>query len=117
MTEERELQDLGWCIVEIFGHRKLGAQCREVPLAGGVMLRCDIPGGEGVEPFTQFYGVSALFAISPCSEVAARAIAARYTQPPIQRYELPAPRIAEPDPREDMDPAADFYDDVEEGDF
>lgn len=114
MAEERELVDFGWCIIEIFGHRKLGAQCREVPMAGGVMLRCDIPGSDGVEPFTQFYGASALFCVSPCSEVAARAVAARYTQPPIQRYELPAPRAGR---EEERDTAADFDDDVEEGDF
>lgn len=93
MADERELTDFGWAIVEVFGHRKLGAQCREVPVAGGVMLRCDIPGSGDAEGFTQFYGASALFCLSPCSEEAARAIAARYTQPPIQRYELPPPRV------------------------
>lgn len=86
--QEREMVDFGWCIVEIFGHRKLGAQCREVPVAGGVMLRCDIPGGEGIEPFTQFYGASALFCVTPTSETLARAVAARYAQPPVTRYQL-----------------------------
>ena len=87
---DRELQDFGWCIVEIFGHRKLGAQCREVPVAGGVMLRCDIPGTDGAPGFTQFYGAASLFCVSPTSEDLARAIAARFAQPPVQRYELPS---------------------------
>lgn len=129
---ERDLQDLGWCIVEIFGHRKFGAQVREVPFAGGALARCDIPGSDAAPGLTQFYGSSAIFCISPCSEVAARAVAARYAQPPVQRYELPAPRVrpaVEDDPAptpldhepwdefndsEDVMPASGSPDDIED---
>lgn len=109
--QERELQDLGWCIVEVAGHRKLGAQVREIMLAGAVMARCDIPGENGEPGFTQFYGGQFLFCVTPTTETLARTVAARYAQPPVSRYELPAPRTSRPEV-EDAEGVA-IYDDGE----
>jgi hypothetical protein len=33
----------GWAIVELMGHRRLGAYVRETELAGAAMLRLDVP--------------------------------------------------------------------------
>lgn len=103
---ERELRNLGWCVVELMGHRKLGAQVTEDFLFGVIMARCDVPGIGEAPGLTQFYGGAAIYCISPCSEEVARAVAARYAQPPVQRYELPAPRnhgVVEVDPPTSLD--------------
>lgn len=83
--EKQELKDLGWCILEIMGHRKLAGQVQEVAIGGGVMLRVDVPSDP---PLTQFYGVTSIFCLTPTTEEIARAIGARYAAPPVHRYEL-----------------------------
>lgn len=105
---QQELQDLGWCIVELMGHSKLGAKVREAALFGVVLLRADIPvqvpEGEPEKWMTQFCGGGAIFRLTPTTEELARAIAYRYTQPPVSRYELmPA--------RENLAPTGSFGDD------
>lgn len=78
----------GWAIVELFGHRRLGGYIRDVEVFGGVMCRIDVPTQEG-QQVTQFYGGSAIFSLTPCSEEAARAVA-RFNDPaPVHRFELP----------------------------
>lgn len=64
MTEAGEFE--GWAIVELMGHRVRPGYAKEVELAGGKMLRIDIPLEAGA--VTEFYGAAAIYAIRPCSE-------------------------------------------------
>lgn len=64
---------LGWAIVEVMGHRRLGGQVSESIIAGRPFLRVDIPAEEWRQAATQFYPSSALFSLTPSSEEAARA--------------------------------------------
>ncbi|MBB3591702.1 hypothetical protein FHX08_002046 [Rhizobium sp. BK529] len=65
-----------WAIVELMGHRKRPGYAKEVELAGGKMLRVDIPVSDG-ESVTEFYGTSALYAIRPATEEVVRDMAYR----------------------------------------
>ena len=93
-----------WAIVEVFGHQRFAGLVGEQPIAGDKMLRLDIPatpesrvrksaswhpitgergrfrydevrGEVGAE--TKFFGVKAIYALTPCTEEAARTEAAR----------------------------------------
>ncbi len=61
-----------WAIVELMGHRRLAGYVEEVELFGGKMMRLDIP---SEPPVTQFYGPSAIYAVTPTTEEVARAFA------------------------------------------
>lgn len=81
----------GWAIVELMGHRVIAGQVSEASQFGAAMLRVDVPGrpGDGA-CVTQFYGGSAIYALTPCDEGAARKVLER-------RYDLPEPvRLALP---------------------
>lgn len=88
MTNEQtaELKDLGWCILELMGHRRLAGQLREELVGGSVMLRIDVAKADG--NMTQFYGGSAVYCITPTTEAVARAFAATLTGGPVMRYEI-----------------------------
>lgn len=81
------------------GHRRLAGLVSEQVIAGTAMLRIDVPnersedGGDAPEwKATQFYGGSAIYALTPCSEKTARATAAAVTVAPVTEWELPALR-------------------------
>lgn len=61
----------GFAIVELMGHRKRPGFVKEVEIAGGKMLRIDIPVSE-TENVTEFYGLPAIYSIRPCTEEIAR---------------------------------------------
>ncbi len=88
-ADEQE-QGLGWCIVELMGHRKLGARVTEATLGGGAFLRLDVP-GDGADVATQFVAPGAVYAITPCSEDVARRLARACRPEPVTRWELPEP--------------------------
>jgi hypothetical protein len=60
----------GWAILEIMGHRTRPGFVREVEIAGGKMLRVDIPTVDG--DITEFYTAQSIYALRPCSEEIAR---------------------------------------------
>jgi len=55
-----------WAALELMGHRRRYGLCREVEIAGGKMMRVDIPYEAG--EVTEFYGTSAIYSILPCEE-------------------------------------------------
>lgn len=57
----------GWAILELMGHRVRPGYVKEVEMAGGKMLRIDIP-VNGEDHVTEFYGCSAIYALRPSSE-------------------------------------------------
>lgn len=91
-----------WAILELMGHRRLAGRVSETTLAGGTFLRIDVPTINGAPAVTQFYSPSAVYAISPCTEELARAVAERERPMPVHPFELPTRATRPPD---DEDPA------------
>ena len=106
-TTDDSKTDLGWCILELLGHRRLGGYVTEATIAGAAFLRIDVPGDP---PATQFYSASAVYAITPTTEEMARKVAGLARPSPVQRWELAAPE-ALPAPSDDFD----YLDDDDEG--
>jgi hypothetical protein len=90
VTEQTDREPLGWCIVELMGHRRLAGHVSEQDVAGAAMLRLDIPGADGQPDITQLYSGGAVYCITPTTEDIARRVAARSRPTPVSRYELPA---------------------------
>lgn len=82
---------LGWAILELMGHRRLGGFVSEEEIAGKGFLRIGIPGDDGEEYAVQFYSPAAVYCVTPCTEEAARAVAAMSRPEPVKRWELPRP--------------------------
>lgn len=80
----------GWAIVELLGHRRLGGRVCQAEQYGVAMLRVDVPGDDGEIVATQFCGGSSIYALTPCSEDAAKAVAKSNRPEPVTRWELPA---------------------------
>lgn len=77
-----QAKDFGWALVELMGHRQRIGMAREEEIAGGLMLRIDIP-TDGEEYVTEYYGASSIYALRPISEEVARDhFAARDPRPP-----------------------------------
>lgn len=75
MSETKTVKKaFGWVLLELMGHRQRIGQAREEEVAGGVMLRIDIPTeGEGGEEYvTEYYGASSIYALRPVTEEVAR---------------------------------------------
>lgn len=93
---ETEPKTIGWCIVELMGHRKLGAHVREDTLAGAGFFRLDIYHRDSKEPVaTQFVAPGSVYALTPTTERLARELAEACKVEPVSRWELPAPALPE----------------------
>lgn len=89
MTESEKPYE-GFAIIELMGHRRLGGKVCQAEQYGVAMLRVDVPGDDGEIIATQFCGGSSIYALTPCSEEAARAVAKSNRPEPVTRWELPA---------------------------
>jgi hypothetical protein len=91
MTELNAFE--GWAMLELMGHRQRIGYIREVEIAGGKMLRIDIPNEGG--DITEFYGCSAIYSLRPVAEEIARESMKRHgdLRPvrPAEYRSLPAP--------------------------
>lgn len=94
----------GWAIVELLGHKRLAGLVSEQQIAGGMLLRIDVPetlaGPEEVDTakryerdvpapslaYTKLVGLGSIYAITPVEESIARAVARE-----IERYNDPLP--------------------------
>lgn len=65
----------GWALLELMGHRTRPGYVKEVEMAGGKMLRVDIPAGD--DTVTEFYGVSAVYSLRPATEEIVRDVAGK----------------------------------------
>jgi hypothetical protein len=71
-----EKEDLGWCVIEQLGHKKLAGYVTEVEIAGAGFLRVDVHGTTPIDPAfmsgqaiaTQFIAPSSLYALTPTTE-------------------------------------------------
>ncbi|MFI9558844.1 hypothetical protein [Nonomuraea endophytica] len=83
-----------WCVVELLGHRRLGARVREATIAGASFLRLDVPATTGAAAMTQYVSPSSVYALTPTSEELATALAEHTRPAPVSRFEInPAPAI------------------------
>ena len=73
----------GWACVELMGYRLRYGEVFEVEQYGAKMLRIDIPNPAAPEePVSEFYGGSAIYAVTPMSEEICRVkIGARDLRP------------------------------------
>jgi len=84
----------GWAMLELMGHRQRIGYVREVEMAGGKLMRIDIPNEGGY--ITEFYGCAAIYSLRPVSEEIARDAMRRHgdLRPvrPAEYRSLPAPQ-------------------------
>lgn len=97
--------EIGWAVLEKYGHIRLGGYVTEEQRFGGTVGRIDIPMADG-STMTQFFGANSIYGLTPVSEEVARAVAARSQPEPVHRYELPPALI----PATEM-PQGDTYGD------
>lgn len=80
-----------WAIVELMGHVRIAGRLTEVELFGAKMGRLDVPKDDGF--FTQYFGGSSVYRITPTTEEVARRIAEVNTPQPVYPYELSRPAL------------------------
>lgn len=71
-VQQSSPKDYGWVFLELMGHRQRIGKAKEEEVAGGVMLRIDIPVDEEGEYVTEYYGTSSIYAMRPISEEVAK---------------------------------------------
>lgn len=71
-TETAAPRDFGWVLLELMGHRQRVGQAREEQVAGGMMLRIDVPTADSDITVTEYYGNSSIYALRPISEDVAK---------------------------------------------
>lgn len=82
----------GPAILELMGHRRIAGLVSEVSQYGTTMIRVDIPSDP---PVTQFYGGSAIYAMTPTTQDVVDALARNIGMtPPVYAYELRLPEKA-----------------------
>lgn len=75
-----------WAIVELMGHKVVaGFACKDERF-GAPLLRIDVPETDDVPGFTQFYGLDAVYCISPVSEEVARLTVKQCRAVPVSVY-------------------------------
>jgi hypothetical protein len=82
-----EHADLGWCILELMGHRRLGGFVTEEEIGGTSFLRIDVPSTKGTLA-TQYVSAQSIYCITPTTEAMARAVAQLSVVAPVKRWEL-----------------------------
>lgn len=87
MSETTEKFDQ-WCIVELFGHQRIGGKVSEQVIADQGFVRVDVPEVKDQVGFTRLFGTGAIYSITPVSEEIVRAFVAAHVPAPVQPYEL-----------------------------
>jgi hypothetical protein len=91
-----------WCVIELFGHTRVGGRVSDVQLFGARFLRSDVPATPGQPEHTSFYGAGSVYGVHPVTEELARAVAEQNVHRPVRRWELPAaPAGVDDDPDDD----------------
>jgi len=101
-----------WAIVELYGHQKIAGKISEQSLAGGTMLRVDVPATPDQPEFTKFFGSGAIYALTPTTEVLARVAIDNLAVRPVDLWTVPTPKLGR-EPRL----VAPTYEDVRETDL
>lgn len=77
-----------WALVELFGHTRIAGEVTEQTIAGGAMVRIDVPETEKSPAFTRIVNVQAVYAINPITEDMAKTIASQLEIKPIQIWDI-----------------------------
>jgi hypothetical protein len=77
-----------WAIVEVMGHNEYAGFISADTVAGAPMLRVNVPAVDGRDAFTKFLSMSAIYAISPCTEETARLRAAALKKTPFESWSV-----------------------------
>lgn len=80
-----------FCIVELMGRQVIAGRVTEQVIGGSAFVRVDVPECNGIPAFTKFYGASAIYAMTPCSEATANAAVVGLRQKPVNIYQLNLP--------------------------
>ena len=80
-----------WAIVELMGHKIVAGFAGKDEMFGKPLLRVDVPETSEYPEFTQFYGLDAVYCITPTSEEVARITAEQCKINPVSVY---APDLA-----------------------
>jgi hypothetical protein len=106
MSDTHDLQVLGWCIIELLGHVKIGGFVTEEERFGTKLGRIDIYGPNG-EVVTQYFSGNSIYRVTPVSEDIAKQVGGRGAAP-VRRWELKAVAPApEPSVSYDVEPDDD----------
>jgi hypothetical protein len=71
-----------WAIAELFGHRRRAGRVSEVQRFGATMMQIEIPQEDGSFR-VELYGGGAIYGVTECTEVEARAMAAACRPRPV----------------------------------
>lgn len=77
-----------WAMVELFGHTRIAGEVSEQSIAGGAMLRIDVPETKSNAAFTRIVNVTAIYAINPMTEELVHSIAGQLNVKPIQPWDV-----------------------------
>lgn len=110
MSDEKQV--IGWCVLELMGHRRLGGFVRPVEIAGAPFLRIDVPTPDtqdesGPWSATQMYSPSAVYCMTPTTMAMAKIAAASSEVAPVSRWELPPAKETAPPRRVEIDHGED----------
>ncbi len=114
MDEDKQQEPDGfgvWGILELMGHVKMAGFITEEERFGVKMGRIDVPADDGDEPYTQYFGGSAVYRLTPVTETVARAFSARNRPRPVHVYDLALLPASAPDPSPSLDEWEDDEDD------
>lgn len=96
-----------WAIVELMGHRRVVGKAEEVEIAGGKLLRVDVPEVDGKQAYSQFYGAGSIYCLSPVTEEVAMQFLTRGRSEPWFAWEMPRQietQEPETEPGQEYDP-------------
>ena len=103
MLNVNESENGFWAVVELMGHVKMAGLVTEEERFGAKLGRIDIPeGNEGQEAFTQYFGGSSVYRITPTTEELARQMAVSWRPRPITVFDLKTvPQLESTGPEDD----------------
>lgn len=88
MIEQTKILFRTWAMVELFGHTRIAGEVTEQTIAGGAMVRIDVPETEACPAFSRIVNVSAIYAINPMTEEMVKSIAGQLNVKPIQVWDI-----------------------------
>lgn len=77
-----------WALVELFGHTRIAGRVTEQSIAGGALLRVDVPETSSTPAFTRFFGISAIYSINPVTEEVAKSLVEQMKAEPLQEWDI-----------------------------
>ena len=81
-----EIENGQWCIVEIMGKKVVAGYVTKEEKFGATLLRVDVPATSAFPAFSQMYGNSAIYCVTPVSEEVARLTAEHNRVNPVSVY-------------------------------